>query len=302
MLPKPSVTVSAITYYIPYYSGIDYLGRAVQSVVAQQDDNWHCIVCDDSSEAGVEDLVKRIGGDRVRYLKNPQNLGMAGNFNRGIDLAETDLVTLLHNDDELMPNYTTVMREAAARFPDAAALFCRAEILGPTSESWFSFADVVKSFINPAQKQEFVLEGEPGVRALLRANFIMAPTLCFRKSVLGEHRFSAGYKFVLDWELTTSLLLEGESLVGMPTRAYRYRRHFENATEKLTKSQLRFREESAFYDRMLVTAKQLGWDKCAELAAEKRIIKLNIAYRALKSAALLQFGDARKGLKLLREL
>jgi hypothetical protein len=32
------------------------------------------------------------------------------------------------------------------------------------------------------------------------------------------------------------------------------------------------------------------------------MIKLNIAYRALKSAAQLELGDARRGLKLLREL
>jgi glycosyltransferase involved in cell wall biosynthesis len=296
------VSASAITFSIPYYSGIDYLARAVKSVLAQEDDRWHCIVIDDSSEDGVEDVVRSVGEGRVRYIKNPSNIGMAKNFNRGIDLAETDLVTLLHNDDELMPNYTAVMREAAERYPKAAALFCRAEIIGPNSEAWFSLADLVKGFIASSRKHEVVLEGEPGVRALLRANFIMAPTLCFRKSVLGERRFPEGYKFVLDWELTTSLLLAGESLVGIPTRAYRYRRHLENATEKLTKSQLRFREESAFYDRMLVTTRERGWDKCVDLAAGKRIIKLNIAYRALKSAALLQLDDARKGLKLLREL
>jgi glycosyltransferase involved in cell wall biosynthesis len=296
------VPASAITYSIPYYSGIDYLGRAIKSVIAQQDGNWQCVVIDDSNDDGVEQLVRDIGDGRVRYVKNEQNIGMARNFNRGIDLAETDLVTLLHNDDELMPSYTATMRAAAERYPKAAALFCRAEIIGPNSEAWFSLADVVKGFINPANKQEFVLEGEPGVRALLRANFIMAPTLCFRKSVLGARRFPESYKFVLDWELTTSLLLAGETLVGIPDRCYRYRRHFENETEKLTKSQLRFREESAYYDRMLVTMTERGWHKCAAIAEEKRMIKLNIAYRALKSAARLKLGDARKGLKLLREL
>jgi glycosyltransferase involved in cell wall biosynthesis len=292
----------AITFSIPYYSGIDYLARAIESVLAQDEDSWDAVVADDSSEAGVEALVARVGKGRVRYVKNPRNLGIDGNFNRGIDLAETELVTLLHADDELMPHYARTMRQAAARFPKAAAIFCRAEIIGPNSESWFSLADYVKRFINPAQNREFVLDGETGLRALLRANFIMAPTLCFRKSVLGERRFPYGYKFVLDWELTTSLLLDGETLVGIPDTCYRYRRHFENATEKLTKTQLRFREESEFYDRMREKALARGWDHCAKLAAEKRIIKLNIAYRALKSAAKLQLDDARKGLKLLREL
>lgn len=291
-----------ITFSIPYYSGIDYLARAIESVLAQDEDGWDAVVADDSSEPGVEELVRRAGRGRVRYVKNPRNLGIDGNFNRGIDLAETDLVTLLHADDELMPGYARTMRQAAARYPQAAAIFCRAEIIGPHSEAWFSLADYVKRFINPAQRAEFVLAGEPGLRALLRANFIMAPTLCFRKSVLGARRFPYGYKFVLDWELTTSLLLDGDTLVGIPEACYRYRRHFENATEKLTKTQQRFREESEFYDRMRDKTRARGWDRCAAIAADKRIIKLNVAYRALKSAAKLQLDEARKGIKLLREL
>jgi hypothetical protein len=235
-------------------------------------------------------------------VKNPHHLGIDGNFKRAVDLAETKYVTVLHADDELMPNYVTTMLQAAERFPRAAAVFCRAMIIGPKSESWFSLADYVKRFLNPAQHADFVLQGEPGLRALLRANFIMAPTLCFRKSVLGERRFPMGYKFVLDWELTTSLLLDGETIVGIPDVCYRYRRHFENATEKLTKTQQRFREESEFYDRMREKVRARGWDKCEAIAAEKRVVKLNVAYRALKSAAQLRLGEARKGLQFLRDL
>lgn len=296
------LTASPITFSIPYYSGIDYLKRAIESVLAQEDPNWRCVVADDSSDPSVEGVVAEVGRGRVRYVKNPKNLGIGGNFNQGIDLAETDLVTLLHADDELLPSYTGTLRAAADRYPNAAAIFCRAEIIGPNSEPCFSLADYVKKFLNPAEHREFVLEGEHGVRALLRGNFIMAPTLCFRKSVLGARRFPIAYKFVLDWELTTSLLLDGEALVGIPDRCYRYRRHFANATEQLTKTQQRFREESEFYDRIRDKAIARGWDTCARLATEKRFIKLNIAYRALKSAALLDLKDARNGVKLLREL
>jgi glycosyltransferase involved in cell wall biosynthesis len=292
----------AITFSIPYYSGIEYLQRAIASVLAQDDDRWACVVADDSSDPSVEAIVAKAGSGKVRYVKNPKNLGIDGNFNRCVDLADTEFVTVLHADDELMPNYTGTLLRAATRYPDAAAIFCRAEIIGPESQSWFSLADFVKGFINPAGRQEFVLQGEPGVRALLRANFIMAPTLCFRKPVLGERRFPMGYRFVLDWELTVKILLDGLTLVGIPDRCYRYRRHDEAMTEKLTKTQMRFREESDFYDRVRVVVEERGWQECAKIAADKRMTKLNIAYRALKSAAQLQLGDARKGIRLLREL
>jgi glycosyltransferase involved in cell wall biosynthesis len=294
--------IPPITFAIPFYSGISYLTRALESIVAQADPAWQAYVCDDGTEPGVEALATAIGRGRIGYIRNPKNLGMAANFNQCIDRATTDLVTVMHADDELMPSYAATMRAASQRHPDAAALFCRAEIIGPDGRPRFSLTDVVKDYIHPSPKHELVLCGEPGVRALLKGNFIIAPTLCFRKSVLGARRFSASYKFVLDKELTTGLLLDGDAIVGVPERCYRYRRHDDAATSQYTRTQLRFREESEYYDRMQVVARDRQWGACEKLAHQKRIIKMNIAYRTLKHCALLQLGEARRGWKLLREL
>lgn len=291
----------AITFTIPFYSGTRYLARAIDSIFAQRDPAWRAIVIDDGSEPGVDALVRGYG-DRISYVKNPHNLGLGGNFNRCLDLATTELVTVLHADDELMPEYGATMRAAADRHPGAVAVFCRCRIIGPDDRPVLSLADLVKDRIHPSRNREVTLAGEPGVRALLRANFIPAPTLCFRRSVLGDRRFPAQYKFVLDWELTTRLLLDGETLIGVPDRCYRYRRHDEAATSKYTRTQLRFREESDYYDRMADIARGRGWDRCVALARQKRMTKLNITYRALRSLAALQIGDARRSFRLLREL
>jgi glycosyltransferase involved in cell wall biosynthesis len=293
--------VSPITFAIPFYSGAAYLARAIESVLAQRDGAWQAIVIDDGSEPGIEQLVRGYG-ERIAYLRNPTNLGLGGNFNRCIDAATTDLVTVLHADDELMPSYCATLRAAASRHPGAVAVFCRVHIIGPDHRPRLSLADFVKDRVHPSPHREITLAGEPGVRALLRANFIPAPTLCFRKSVLGDRRFPAQYKFVLDWELTTRLLLDGESLIGIPERCYRYRRHDDAATSKYTRSQLRFREESDYYDRMRETARSRGWDRCVAVARQKRMVKLNVTYRALRSVVALQLADARRNLELLREL
>lgn len=294
---------AAITFAIPFYSGLTYLARAVHSVVAQTDPDWEAYVCDDGSPEGVEEIVRAFGDGRVRYLRNPRNLGMGRNFNRCIEAARTDLVTIVHNDDELKPTYGAKMRGAAARYPSAVALFCRTDVIDEQGEPRFSVPDVVKDvFVSPSQTRDIVLEGEEGIRALLRGNFINAPTLCFRKSVLGTRRFDPQYKFVLDCELTSQLLLDGDTIVGLPDRCYRYRRHAEAATSQYTRTQLRFFEESAYYDRMRVAADQRGWSQTALMARDKRMVKLNLAYRALKDLALLQFGDAARGFRLLRDL
>jgi glycosyltransferase involved in cell wall biosynthesis len=291
----------AITFAVPFYRGTRYLARAIDSIFAQTDPAWRAIVVDDGPEPGVDELVRSYG-ERIAYVRNPANLGLGGNFNRCLDLATTELVTVLHADDALMPDYARTMRAAAERHPGAVAVFCRTRIIGPDDAPALSLADVVKDCIHPSRNRELTLHGEPGVRALLRANFIPAPTLLFRRSILGDRRFPAQYKFVLDWELTTQLLLDGETLIGIPDRCYRYRRHDDAATSQYTRTQLRFREESAYYDRMQGVASSRGWPRCVAVARRKRMTKLNITYRALRSVCALELAEARRSFRLLREL
>lgn len=291
-----------LTFAIPFYSGRAFLERTIQSAVAQDDPAWELVVCDDGSEPGIEELVRSFGDPRLRYLRNPGNLGMGRNFNQCLDIATTELVCVLHADDELGPTYCRTMRQVARRHPEAAAFFCPVEIIGPDSQPRFSLADLVKRYINPARHEERVLQGQEAMQALLVANFIYAPTLCFRKAVLGERRFPPEYRFVLDWELTCKLVLDGETLVGVPEVCFRYRRHQDNATERLTRENARFQEEIAFYERMLAVVRERGWRRCVRVAEQRRLLKLNVAYRTLKSAAQGQLEDARRGLRLWREL
>ena len=53
---------------------------------------------------------------------------------------------------------------------------------------------------------------------------------------------------------------------------------------------------------MRVKVAARGWTRCERIAREKRMLKLNLTYRALKSAVQLQLGEAARGFKLLREL
>ena len=211
-------------------------------------------------------------------------------------------MTVLHADDELLPDYCGNMRAAAERQPDAVAFYCQAEIVGPDSQQVFSLPDLVKGVhksLHPAGR--CCWPGEPGFRALLWGNFIICPSLCFRKSVLGARRFS-DRRFVLDWDMTTQLVLDGETLVGLPDRSFRYRRHTGSATSELTRNQERFLEESDYYDRMLPIARARGWDRCVRLCRKRTILRLNVTLNSLMSFARLRVADGRQGLRLLREM
>jgi glycosyltransferase involved in cell wall biosynthesis len=294
-----------VSFGIPFYSGVGLLRKTLESVLAQRDFAWRAYVCDDSPDPAtgeeVAALLGSLGGGRIAYHRNPRSLGISGNWNRCLDLAETDLVTVLHADDELFPEYCGKVRAAAERRPDAAAVYTQAEIVGLDSQRVFSLPDLVKGFINPSTRQEVLLAGEPGFRALLWGNFIICPSLCFRKRVLGDRRFS-DRRFVLDWDMTTQLVLDGDTLVGLPERLIRYRRHEDSATSQLTRNQQRFEEESDYYDRMLPIARERGWQRCVRLCQKRTILRLNVTLTSLKSLSRLRVGDARQGFRLLRQM
>jgi glycosyltransferase involved in cell wall biosynthesis len=293
---------SAITVAIPFYRGQDYLRAAIASVLRQSDSNWTLLVCDDGPEAGTEQLVASFGDGRIRYNRNECNLGMAGNWNRCLDLAETDLVNLLHNDDELLPNYVEDMRRASPQFPDAAAFFCTAKIIGSDGKERSSLVDYVKRFIRPKASGPLVLHGPDAIEALARGNFIMCPTVCYRKCRLGVNRFSSDWRFALDLEFFTRLLQQQETLVGLPTAAYAYRRHSENATEVYTRSLLRFEEESRLLDELAVWGRQIGHSRLARTATRKRVVKAHLAFRILQDLSRLRLGAARGKWRFLRSL
>ncbi len=302
---RPAGTPGAITFAIPFFRGLDYLKRAVASVVHQTSPDWRLLVCDDGPDGEGAAALDQHGireDGRVRYVHNGRTLGMAGNWNRCLDLADTDLVTLLHADDELLPDYAQVFSAAAARYPTCAALFCGARVVGPDSRPVFSLADWVKRALAPAGGAPRRLRGPRALAQLLRVNSIMCPTVCYRRSVLGPRRFDARWRCALDLAFFSRLLTEGDELVGLPAVAYAYRRHPDNATAGYTETLLKFTEEAALYDELAADADARGWPAVARVGRAKVMVRLHLGFRIARDLSRGRFGAAGAKARLLAHL
>jgi glycosyltransferase involved in cell wall biosynthesis len=269
-----------LTFAIPFHRGLPWLRETIDSVRAQRVAAWRCVVLDDRGEpADVQAFVRDLGDERIDYHPNERTLGMVGNWNRGLDRAATDLVTLLHADDRLLPEYAERMLALADANPDAVAVCCDAEIIDAGGRPRFSLAEWVKRRLVPPG-EPWRLAGEAGLRALVLGDFVMCPTLVWRRSRLGARRFEPGWKQVQDLELLARLLLEGESIVGTRRRFYAYRRHPGSATATQTEDLSRFDEEIALLDRIAARARARGWASAARAADRKTIVRLHLLFRA----------------------
>lgn len=303
---------SKISIYIPFFKGLRYLADAVDSVLAQSNPNWQLTIMDDcgpQSDAAYSWLSAK-KDERIHYLRHPANKGMVGNWNSCLDHAAKEgfkeelarcngpLVTLLHDDDRLLPNYVELMLNENQIMPSAALYFCGADIINHSGQSSFSFPDVIKKFIAP-KKEAFILEGGKGFEALLSGCFIMCPTVCYNLAIMGNSRFAEGFKQVQDLELYLRLLANGFKLKGLTQIAYAYRRHTNNATAIQTQTLLRFEEEVQLYDEWAERLLELGHHQAAAIARRKRIIFLNLIYCILKDTLSLSLNDARNKLQFL---
>lgn len=284
------------TVAIPFYRQREYLREAVNSVFAQTDPNWRLVVSDGGGTSA-EFVRELVGHDaRCRVLPSDRPLGMADNWNRCLAAADTALVTLLHEDDRLRPDYVGRMRAAADRRPGAVAFCCEAAVIGPDGRRRFSLPDFVKRFYRPEYGRPVRVAGERGLRAVMRGNFIMCPTLCFRRDRLGGRRFDPRWKQVLDLDLIARLLLAGDELVGLPDVLYDYRRHADNATAVQTESLLRFEEEWNLFGEVATAAERAGWRSAARTARRRTVIRLNLLVRITQRVAARRWAHAARAL------
>jgi hypothetical protein len=165
-----------------------------------------------------------------------------------------------------------------------------------------SVPDLVKELVHRMPRiGDAILEGEDALAGLLRGQHIFCPALSYKRHLVGEHPFDRSWHQVLDLDLLARLLFDGRQIVGLRSRAYRYRRHGSNETARLTATFERFEEEFAIYAEIGARARARGWRRAAEVARRYRIIRAHLWYRAVISALRGDRTGARACLARLRD-
>jgi glycosyltransferase involved in cell wall biosynthesis len=102
-----TAAVPAVSIGLPVFNGENFLEAAIRSVLAQTLDDFELIVCDNAST----DRTAEIGNDyaardsRIRYFRNPRNLGAAPNYNLAFSHARGRYFRWLAHDDRMLPSY-----------------------------------------------------------------------------------------------------------------------------------------------------------------------------------------------------
>jgi hypothetical protein len=93
---------------IPAYNRAALLPELLDSIVAQDYDDYEVVICEDQSPErplirAVAERYRRAHGDRIRYFENAENLGYDANFRELLARSSGDYCFMMGNDDFVCP-------------------------------------------------------------------------------------------------------------------------------------------------------------------------------------------------------
>ncbi|MBR2990821.1 MAG: glycosyltransferase family 2 protein [Solobacterium sp.] len=145
-----------VSVIIPAYNAADYIGEAVESILAQNYQDLEIIVVDDGSEDGTADTLKRF--PMVRLVKIPHS-GIAAARNTGISLAGGELIAFVDADDRWKKDKLELQLRYLQLHPEKAMVLTR----------YRNFTDLPEKSLSKEQKELLGREvGRLMVTALIR--------------------------------------------------------------------------------------------------------------------------------------
>ena len=112
-------TPPRLTIGLPVYNGEEYVAESLEALLGQSFTDFELIIADNASTDGTGDICRRYEkqDSRVRYFRQPRNLGLAPNVNFLIGQARGELYKEASHDDLYARNLLESCIEALDEYP-----------------------------------------------------------------------------------------------------------------------------------------------------------------------------------------
>jgi glycosyltransferase involved in cell wall biosynthesis len=104
---ESATEVPLVSVGLPVFNGEAFLEEAIRSALAQTLDDLELILCDNASSDRTPEICRDHAArdPRVRYFRNPRNLGAAANYNLAFSYARGRYFKWLAHDDRMLPSF-----------------------------------------------------------------------------------------------------------------------------------------------------------------------------------------------------
>jgi glycosyltransferase involved in cell wall biosynthesis len=120
-----------VTLAMPVFNGEAYIAIALRSLLAQTFENFEIVITDNASTDRTEIICREFAQQdaRIRYHRNPKNVGAAENYNLGFKLARGEYLKWCAHDDYISANYLELAVKALDQHPDAVLTYGPSEMI-----------------------------------------------------------------------------------------------------------------------------------------------------------------------------
>ena len=95
-----------ISVVMPVYKRPEMLRIALETVLDQEgfSEQYEIVIVDNNEDpvSPNQIIVDSFNNDKIFYYRHEKNIGMYGNFNRGIELSRGKYITFCHDDDTFL--------------------------------------------------------------------------------------------------------------------------------------------------------------------------------------------------------
>ena len=137
-------TAPRLSIGLPVYNGEKYLAESLDALLGQSYEDFELIISDNASTDSTGDICRRYEkqDSRVRYFRQPRNIGLAPNHNFVVEQARGELFKWASNDDLYARDLLERCVDALDEYPDVVL-----------AHSWTAMVDgsgtVTKAFEYP---------------------------------------------------------------------------------------------------------------------------------------------------------
>ncbi len=117
-IPQPAISVIVLNY-----NGKHLIGECLEALFLQSFRDFEIIVVDNGSSDGSTGFLEDTFGDRIRLIKNSQNLGFAEGNNIGFTHASGEFVALLNNDAVADSEWLSQLHSATMSSPESCGMW-----------------------------------------------------------------------------------------------------------------------------------------------------------------------------------
>lgn len=202
-----------ISVCIPVFNGERYIRDSIESVLKQTETRFELVVVDNCSTDHTREIVASYSDPRIRVFRNHCNLGLAGNMNKCVELAQGDQIVILPHDDVLLPTMLEACNRILTSDPQ----------IGIVYSSYYRINAEGKLIdLCQTDARDMVMSGDKAFRKIVRGNPIQC-AMVRKKAFSAVGAFNLNLLLCADANMWCRIVLAGYSVayIAAPQNCYR---------------------------------------------------------------------------------